>query len=130
MLVCILVFQIHLVLKLCSCAFVLDFSYACVHIFKVKLQLKIIVFKDFYFVHKFLLCCIFFYIMTFSFYPLIKLCIMQLKGQWWIVSLLPSLLLKVETLPLLWFFFVKFVGCNLNFESHCFVLCVFLKFIF
>ncbi len=55
-----LVFQVHLVLKLCSCAFVLDPSYACVHILKVKLQLKIIVFKDFYFVHKFVLCYGFF----------------------------------------------------------------------
>lgn len=44
-------------LFLCICV---DLSYTCVHIFRVKLQLKIIVFKDYYFVHKFVLCFIFF----------------------------------------------------------------------
>jgi hypothetical protein len=39
-------FQVHLVLKFCSCALVLDPSYAWVYILKVKLQLKFIVFKD------------------------------------------------------------------------------------
>lgn len=45
----------------------------------------------------------FFCILISWFYPLIKLCIVHLKGQWWIVSLLPSLLLKFETLTFLWF---------------------------